>query len=91
MNLKPITSCRHASRLISEQLDHPLALSEKVMLQIHLAMCTNCVFFGRQIRALKNIIGTHAEPEDELPSPYTTSLSSEVQERIKTMMREELD
>lgn len=85
-----MTSCKHASRLISEKLDHPLALSKRIMLKIHLMMCVNCVFFERQIRALKNMIGMHVDPEDELPSPYTTSLSSEVQDRIKSLMREEL-
>lgn len=84
-----MTSCKCASRLLSEQLDHPLPLSRRIMLKIHLIMCTNCVFFGRQIKALKNIIGRHADPKDELPSPYTTSLSSEVQDRIKSLMREE--
>ncbi len=90
MTLKTLTSCRYASRLISEQLDHPLELSQRIMLRIHLMMCTNCVFFGRQIKALKNIIGRHADPEDKLPSPYTTSLSIEVQDRIKSLMREEM-
>ncbi|MCK5014326.1 MAG: zf-HC2 domain-containing protein [Candidatus Omnitrophica bacterium] len=82
-------SCKCASRLISEQLDHPLPLSSRIMLKIHLVMCTNCVFFGRQIKALKNIIGRHADPKEEHPSPHTTSLSAEVQERIKSLMREE--
>lgn len=84
-----MTSCRNASRLISERLDHPLSLSKRILLKIHLAMCTNCVFFGRQIRALKHLIGQHRDPEDELPSPYTTSLSREVQDRIKSLIREE--
>ena len=83
------TSCKQASRLISEQLDHPLSLGKWFVLKLHLAMCTNCVFFGRQIKVLKYIIGKYADPEDELPSPYTTSLSTEVQERIKSLMREE--
>ena len=84
-----ITSCKHASRLLSEQLEHPLSLSHKIFLRIHLMMCTNCVFFERQIRALKNIFGRYPEPSEELPSPYAASLSSEVQERIKALMREE--
>jgi len=84
---KTMTNCRHASRLISEQLDHPLPVSKRIMLKIHLMMCTNCVFFGRQIKALKNIIGRHAENEE--PSPEAPSLSNEVQERIKLLMREQ--
>jgi len=89
MSLKTITSCKHASRLISEQLDHPLPLGKKTLLWMHLAMCTNCVFFGRQVRGLKNLAGMRTEPENELPSPYTASLSTEVQTRIKLAMREE--
>ena len=89
MRLKTITSCKYASRLISEQLDHPLSLLKRISLGVHLAMCTNCVFFGRQIKALKHLIGMHTEPEDELPSPYTASLSNEVKERIILLMREE--
>lgn len=84
-----MTSCKHASRLISEQLDNPLPLSKRILLGIHLTMCTNCVFFGRQVKALKRLVGAHTEPDDELPSPYTASLSNEVQERIKILMREE--
>ena len=89
MNLKTIISCKHASRLISEQLDHPLPLFKRILLGMHLVMCTNCVFFGRQIKGLKNLAGMHMEPEDELPSPYTATLSNEVQTRIKLAMREE--
>ena len=90
MSLKIVISCKHASRLLSEQLDHPLSLSQRALLWIHLTMCTNCVFFGRQIRGLKRLIGLHHEPENELPSPYTASLSTEVQTRIKLAMREEI-
>jgi hypothetical protein len=89
MTLKTITSCKCASRLISEQLDHPLPLLSRAMLKIHLIMCTNCVFFGRQIKALKTTLGRHKDSEDNLSSPQTTSLSSEVQERIKSLIREE--
>jgi hypothetical protein len=89
MSLKTITSCKYVSRLLSEQLDHPLSIAQHCLLWIHLTMCTNCVFFGRQIRGLKLLIGMHNEPENELPSPYTASLSDEVQTRIKLAMREE--
>ncbi len=84
---KSIASCKHASRLISEQLDHPLPLSKRILLRIHLAMCTNCVFFRRQVKAIKDLAGARTEPEDGLPSPYTASLSSEVAERIKSLLR----
>jgi len=83
-----LNSCKEATRLMSEQLDHPLPLHKLVLLKIHLAMCINCTYFGRQIKALKNLIGKYDKPEDEIPSPYASSLSNEVRQRMKSSLRE---
>ena len=89
MKLKAISSCREATRLMSQQLDHPLPFHKKILLKIHLVMCANCLFFGQQIKALKDIIGSHREPTSDLPSPYTSSLSDNAKGRIKSLLREE--
>jgi len=89
MNWKIITSCKETSRLLSERLDHPLPLSKRILMRMHLLMCNNCVYFGRQVESLKNILGKHKLPEDELPSPYTSSLSDEAKDRIKSSMDKE--
>ena len=80
-------SCKQASRLLSEQLDHPLSLWQRIRLKIHLAACTNCLFFGRQIRALKHLIGLHTDSENL--SPTDATLSDEVREQIKKCLDEE--
>ena len=85
--MKAIFSCREATRLMSEQLDHPLPYHKRILLKVHLAMCRNCIFFGRQIKALKNIIGKYANLENAAPSPYTSSLSDDACRRIKSMMK----
>ena len=82
-----LKSCKEATRLMSEQLDHPLPLYKLVLLKIHLAMCVNCIYFGRQIKALRNLIGKYEKPENENPSPYASSLSSEVRQRMKSSLR----
>jgi len=84
-----LNSCKEATRLMSEHLDHPLPFYKMVLLKIHLMMCINCTYFGRQIKALKNLIGKYDKPEDEIPSPYASSLSNEVRQRIKSSLREE--
>jgi hypothetical protein len=89
MDIKTITSCKHATRLLSEALDHPLPLSRRVLLKVHLTVCTNCLYFGRQIKILKNVVGHFAEPEDELPTAYVATLSKQAQERVKARMRED--
>jgi len=89
MNMKTMTSCKEAARLMSQQLDHPLSLSDRILLRIHLVMCISCTYYGRQIKALKDIIQRRKQPEDELPFPHTPSLSDETRERIKTLLHEE--
>jgi hypothetical protein len=82
-----LKSCKEATRLMSEQLDHPLPLYKLVLLKIHLAMCINCVYFGRQIKALKNLFGKYKNPKNETPSHYASSLSDEARQRMKSSLR----
>ena len=73
---------------MSEQLDHPLPIHKWILLKFHLAMCGNCVFFGRQIKALKNIVGKYSYLEDAPISSHTSSLPEDACKRIKSMLRE---
>ena len=45
------------------------------------------LYFGQQIAALKDLTGKRQIPEDVLPSPYTSSLSQEIKERMKSSLR----
>jgi hypothetical protein len=47
-------SCYQATKLISEQLDHPLSLGDKALLILHLLNCWRCKLFANQML----IIGT---------------------------------
>jgi len=84
-----LNSCKEATRLLSEQLDHPLPLGKRILLKIHLAMCLSCAYFGQQIKALNNLARKYTAPEDGIPSPYTASLSQEARQRIQSSLREE--
>lgn len=46
-------SCKEVTHLVSEAQDRPLTLSEKVQLEMHLAMCKGCRNFKEQILFLK--------------------------------------
>lgn len=45
--------CKEATQRLSEALDRDLSLSEKVQLKIHLAMCSGCSNFGKQMNFLR--------------------------------------
>lgn len=45
-------SCQKAAELLSQSLDEPLDLIDKLRLQVHLSMCGNC----RNVEAQLNMI-----------------------------------
>lgn len=85
-NLSP--TCRQASRLQSEQLDHPLPTSQRVGLRIHLLLCRWCRRYGRQLGFLRNAVRVQDE-NSHLPENAT--LSSDARERMKRAVREHVD
>ncbi len=51
--LTHIVSCKEATRLLSQREDRRLTRGEAVRLRIHLAVCTACSRFARQLRILR--------------------------------------
>lgn len=47
--MKLFTTCKETSALLSQALDRPLRLSERLALRAHLAVCAGCRNFGRQL------------------------------------------
>jgi len=46
-------TCKQASKLISQSLDRPLSLPEKIRLRLHLLICDPCTQFKRQLMMLR--------------------------------------
>ncbi|MFZ3087970.1 MAG: zf-HC2 domain-containing protein [Methylotenera sp.] len=46
-------TCKQASQLISQSLDHPLSWSQKVKLRLHLLVCIPCNQFKQQLKLLR--------------------------------------
>ncbi|WP_300452482.1 zf-HC2 domain-containing protein [Accumulibacter sp.] len=46
-------SCKEATRLMSEAQDRPLSRGEKLLLEMHLAMCRGCRNFRTQMDFLR--------------------------------------
>ena len=54
-------SCREATRLVSQGLDRDLGFGERLSLHLHLAICTGCTRFNRQMATLRQAI--HSLPQ----------------------------
>lgn len=46
-------TCKQASKLISQSLDHPLSWSERMQLKLHLLICGACNRFNQQLYLLR--------------------------------------
>lgn len=79
-------SCRQASRLQSEALDHKLPVLQRLGLRIHLRLCKWCRRYGTQLRFLRD--AAHEHP-DELVDPAPQRLPDAARERMKERLRAE--
>ena len=77
-------SCREASRLQSEALDHPLPFRRRLGLRIHLLLCKWCRRYGKQVGFLHKTVHDHPE---EMTHCVPQKLSAEARERIKRRMQ----
>jgi hypothetical protein len=48
-----IISCKDASRLMSKREDSALSAWQRLLLRLHLSVCTACRRFERQVRFLR--------------------------------------
>ena len=81
-------SCKEASRLISEELDRKLSLYERVMLKMHLAMCSVCKHVQRQLEALSKVISSKAQSQETSSFSEGPSLSESSKEHMKSLLHE---
>jgi hypothetical protein len=79
-------SCREATRLQSEAMDHPLSLQKRIGLRIHLFLCRWCRRYGRQIGFLRSVAHEHEKHEETLPSQ---TLPTEAKQRMKERLQSE--
>lgn len=64
--------CKEITHLVSEAQDRKLGLSERLQLEMHLAMCTGCSNFRRQLAFLREACSRYRSSEldqDESKGP----------------------
>ncbi len=76
-------SCKEIARLVSDGLDRKLPLRRRIAVRLHLAMCSGCRAYKKQIQSLNQLFSRRAKRE-----PHAQSLSAEGRERIKASLRE---
>ena len=75
-----LITCKQASQLISQSLDHPLSWSEKVRLKLHLLICDACTRFKQQLDLLRVAV---QRIRKTIEDDSTIQLPPEAKDRIK--------
>lgn len=83
--LRRLPACKEMVALMSQSMERPLTLRERVLLKLHLWVCAWCVFYLEQLRLLRASLRA-AKPVGEYP---VASLSADARERIKNALGRE--
>ena len=82
--MKLFPSCKEASRLQSEALDHELPFLQKLGLRFHLFACKWCRRYGQQISLLRTVCRRCDDHAGDSPAQ---KLSPKARERMKRALQ----
>jgi hypothetical protein len=80
--LHRLPTCKQMVAVMSESMERPLSLRERVLLKLHLWVCAWCVWYLEHLHIMRDAVRLRASEtaDDESPS---VSLSAEARERIR--------
>lgn len=72
-------TCKQASQLISQSLDQPLSLPQRLQLKVHLFLCGACRRFRQQLHLLRAAL---QQLRNQIENDRTIQLTPEAKDRI---------
>ena len=84
--LRRLPTCKQMSVLMSESMERPLSVRERVVLRLHLWVCIWCVWYFEHLQLLRATLRERAAADDDATAALHLSL--EARERIKRTLKE---
>ena len=82
--LRRLPTCRQLLPVMSQSLERPLSLRERVTMKIHLWVCIWCVRYLEQLHFMREALRVRGQqPPDEEAGLEGVSLPAEARERLK--------
>lgn len=81
--LRRLPTCKQMAPVMSESLERPLTLRERVTLKLHLWVCVWCVWYLEQLRTMRDALRTRSAREEADEVDSAVKLSEEARERIR--------
>jgi sigma54-dependent transcription regulator len=83
--MKWMATCREATELASRAMDERLPLSNRMALQLHLAICKNCARFSQQLQEMRRLFRAETAASDD-----ADGLAPEARQRIASELQKKL-
>jgi hypothetical protein len=84
--MKWLPTCKEATELASLAMDKRLPFTNRMVLQLHLAMCKNCTRFNRQLQEMRRQFRVETAADDGL-----AGLAPEARQRITSELNKKLN
>ena len=78
-------NCREVSRKVSESMDRPLPLSQRMMIRFHFSMCKYCARLQKQLLSIRQAL--RAEEIPPAGDGAAAALSQDARERLKQLLK----
>jgi hypothetical protein len=79
--LRTLPTCQQTVAKISESMEHPLSLQERITMKLHLWICVWCQWYLEHLHLIRDTARSKADEISEFTS--TPNLSAEARERIR--------
>jgi hypothetical protein len=84
-----LPACQDTARMLSDAMDRPLSLRQRLDIKLHLMICTWCARYEKQLRFIRDVLHRQAEGLEHANPPLAASLSSDARERIKRALSQQ--
>lgn len=81
--LRRLPTCKQTVALISQSLERPLTLRERVTTKLHLWVCIWCVRYLEQLQLMRDTMSARSTQVSDDASPNDDALSPQARERLK--------
>ena len=82
-------SCKETARLVSESMDRKLPLWQRMILSLHLMMCTYCASFKRQLQIIRRA-SRYNDDNREHESAGSVRMPEDARRKLKKTLQDRL-
>jgi hypothetical protein len=81
--LRRLPACRETVPLISQSMERPLSLRERIAVKLHLMICSWCQWYLEHLQTLRSTLRAQPPEPPEENFAATPGLSVEAKDRLK--------